>query len=115
MLSLLPWIFLTITVALMVVANVMSWPALQEYQGLLSRAMITCLLAGWLTDIWRNRENIRRRIALMVLLGYYIWILITDNFIKMTPKSVAVETAGFLCIMVWAITHPHKERAGRAK
>lgn len=116
MAALIPWFFLTVAVVMLVIANVMPWQTIQEYQGLMFRIITGCLLAGWLSDIWRNKDRIRRRLALIILLGYYVWMAATDNIIKFTTKSVAIETAAFLCVMVFALTRSTSEaKANRDK
>lgn len=97
------WACLGLAIVIVVCANVMPYHMTVAHHADMFRAVICLLLAGWLADIWHKRQHIKRRLVLLVMLGYYIWMTATDNVIEMTTRQVAVETGGVLCLIAWLL------------
>lgn len=94
---------------IVVLCNLAPPEIIKGHEFTLFRLLVTTILLGWLSDIWKNRAKISRKAALICMAGYYVWMTLTDDSSKMSMSLIAVETIGFLFAVIWAVISSRKE------
>lgn len=89
---LLPWFFLGLAGIIEMVATLMAPGQLTKpVTDQFFRLIIGFMACGWLSDIWTNRDRIKRRFVLMVFVGYYVWTIVTEDWIQCSSAYAVVE------------------------
>lgn len=65
---------------------------LPEKSSMMFHWIIAGLALGWLSEIWSNREKIKRKMALLIFLGYAVWVAITENNFKFSDAFCRWES-----------------------
>ena len=74
--------------------------------------LVIGLAVGWLSEIWNDRKRIKRKWALMVFLGYAIWVAITDSTLEFSDAFCRWESVimigAVLFVALFTRSHPHE-------
>jgi uncharacterized membrane protein len=74
----LSWLCLAVVVMVAAGMTLIPVEILQVNYPTLFYVLIIGLTLGWLCEVWSNRKKIRRKMALLVFLGYAVWVAITE-------------------------------------
>jgi cation transport ATPase len=64
--------------------------------------LIIGLTIGWLSEIWNNRKRIKRRMALLVFLGYAVWVTVSEANMRFSDTFCRWESVVMICAVLFA-------------
>jgi len=94
-----PWICYAATIIIAGVAAYVDTPFIAEHIDSLMQLCLCSVICGWLMEIWSDRKRIKRKLALLIMLGYAVWVMIADLTYELSGLYTRREFAVFAVML----------------